>query len=247
MTRVFTNGQRGLIVNMIKYSDFSYFDAFDDGDIQTIVNTINCVGVMGKGLALEFKIRYPDMYADYVSKWESKKLKVGKPYVFKTATKWILNFPTKNHWRFPSKIEFIEDGLNDFAKSYAVYGIKSIAFPKLGCSFGGLQWADVKKVMEKYLNPLKNIEVYVFLDKEASEKEKKILDVLNDENKEILKTNYGFSEKQSEALLTHINKHGTLTRVRDLLRVKGVGIKTYQRIVEKRKNLNSPEQLSFGF
>ena len=121
----------------------------------TIVNAVNCVGVMGKGIALEFKRRYPEMYDEYVDKCKAGEVKVGKPYVYNNADGMkILNFPTKDHWRSPSRLSYVIDGLNWFIKHYEEYEIKSIAFPTLGCGNGGLTWETVGTVMYNKLSDL---------------------------------------------------------------------------------------------
>ena len=128
----------------------------------TIVNTVNCVGVMGKGIALEFKKRYPDMYNDYVEKCNAGQIKPGTPFVYQNSdgTK-ILNFPTKDHWRSPSRLSYVIDGLDWFIENYESYGINSIAFPPLGCGNGGLTWNIVGPIMySKLCNLPINIEVY---------------------------------------------------------------------------------------
>ena len=128
----------------------------------TIVNTVNCVGVMGKGIALEFKKRYPEMFSDYVKKCNLGLVKTGLPYVFDNGDGMkILNFPTKDHWRMPSKLSFVIEGLDWFVENYERYGITSIAFPPLGCGNGGLSWEVIGPVMYQKLCrlPIK-IEVY---------------------------------------------------------------------------------------
>ncbi|MBX7044024.1 MAG: macro domain-containing protein [Ignavibacteria bacterium] len=138
-----------------------------DGDIfeskmQTLVNTVNCYGVMSKGIALEFKKRFPDMFKVYVRQCKERQLRPGVLYIYKKNIPWILNFPTKNHWRYPSKLEYIESGLEKFSLTYKKKGIKSIAFPKLGTLNGGLEWADVKLLMYKYLSPLDSLTVEIY-------------------------------------------------------------------------------------
>ncbi|MCD7761589.1 MAG: macro domain-containing protein [Lachnospiraceae bacterium] len=127
-----------------------------------LVNTVNCVGVMGKGIALEFKKRYPDMFMDYVLKCECGQVKPGAPYVYQNADGTIIiNFPTKDHWRSPSRLSYVEDGLNWFADNYEKYHIESIAFPPLGCGNGGLTWDMVGPVMYQKLSALPiRIEIY---------------------------------------------------------------------------------------
>lgn len=130
---------------------------------QVQVNTVNTVGVMGKGIALQFKNKYPDMFKAYQNVCERHLLDVGKLYLWKCSEKWVLMFPTKKHWRNPSKIEYIESGLKKFVDNYERLGIESIAFPKLGCGNGNLDWEVVRPIMEKYLKRLP-ITVYIYVD-----------------------------------------------------------------------------------
>ena len=130
---------------------------------QTIVNTVNCVRVMGKGLALEFRYRYPEMFNDYVKKCKANLIKTGELTIWKQSTPWIINFPTKNHWKNPSKIEYITDGLDFFANNYKRWDITSVAFPRLGTTNGKLEWPIVRKVMYESLKNLDlNIEIYEY-------------------------------------------------------------------------------------
>lgn len=129
---------------------------------QVLVNTVNTVGVMGKGVALEFKKQYPLMFKKYQELCEAKRLNVGDLALYRAPNKWILLFPTKIHWRNPSKIEYIEKGLKCFVNGWDKYNIESIAFPKLGCGNGGLDWEIVKRLMEKYLKPLP-IKIYIYI------------------------------------------------------------------------------------
>lgn len=123
-------------------------------DAQVIVNPVNCRGVMGAGLALAFKQRYPEMFATYVHECQSGQLRIGQPALYRSSQPWILNFPTKDHWRAPSKLEYIEQGLQFFAANYQQLGIHSIAFPKLGAGHGKLSWDEVGPLMAHYLVPL---------------------------------------------------------------------------------------------
>jgi O-acetyl-ADP-ribose deacetylase (regulator of RNase III) len=131
-----------------------------DSPAQTLVNTVNIVGVMGKGIALQFKERYPDMFKAYKKLCDNHALDIGKLHLWRATDHWILNFPTKTTWRQPSKIEYIEAGLEVFQRSYRQMGISSISFPPLGCGNGNLAWDDVKPVMEHYLSKL-DIAVYI--------------------------------------------------------------------------------------
>lgn len=127
---------------------------------QTLVNTVNCVGVMGKGIALEFKKREPEMFDAYRRICEKKLLSPGKLWLWRGKAHLTLNFPTKHHWRNPSKLEWIEAGLRKFVDNYKSLGIFEISFPRLGCGNGGLDWEDVRPVMERYLAPLP-IQIYI--------------------------------------------------------------------------------------
>jgi O-acetyl-ADP-ribose deacetylase (regulator of RNase III) len=118
---------------------------------QTIVNTVNCVGVMGKGIAYEFRLRYPEMFTKYKSLCENQQFDIGMLWIYKSADKWVLNFPTKYHWKNPSKQEYIIQGLEKFVGSYAQKGIESIAFPLLGASNGGLSESVSISIMCEYL------------------------------------------------------------------------------------------------
>lgn len=131
-----------------------------ESSAQTLVNTVNTVGVMGKGLAREFRDRYPTMFHAYKEICDQGLLTPGRLWLWKDAGAWVLNFPTKKHWKNPSKIEWIEAGLERFVAGFEELGIREISFPRLGCGNGGLDWTDVKPVMEHYLSPLK-IPVYI--------------------------------------------------------------------------------------
>jgi len=137
-----------------------------DGNIfespaQTLVNTVNTAGAMGKGLAKEFKRLFPDMFTEYQRLCESGSLDIGKLWLYPTKNKSVLNFPTKRHWRQPSKLEFIDLGLRTFVSVYDQARVTSIAFPQLGCGNGELDWAEVKPLMEMYLKSLP-IDAYIY-------------------------------------------------------------------------------------
>ena len=143
---------------MIRYIEGDIFKS----PAQVIVNTVNTVGVMGKGIALEFKKRYPDMFQAYRDICDRRKLKTGTLMLYYEPDHWVLLFPTKENWRNPSRMEYIEAGLAKFCRTYAEKGITSVAFPKLGCGNGELNWSDVQPVMEKYLKDLP-IDIYIYL------------------------------------------------------------------------------------
>ncbi|MBI9031217.1 macro domain-containing protein [bacterium] len=136
-----------------------------DSKMQTLVNTVNCAGVMGKGIAKEFKRRYPDMFEEYKNLCEAKEIKLGQLTIYDAKDIFsynkILNFPTKDHWKSPSKLTDIVTGLDYFIENYQKWNITSIAFPPLGCGNGGLKWSYVGKIMYQKLYTLPiDIEIY---------------------------------------------------------------------------------------
>jgi O-acetyl-ADP-ribose deacetylase (regulator of RNase III) len=128
---------------------------------QAIVNTVNCVGVMGAGIAYECRLRYPAMYERYVELCRDKKLNIGMLWIYKSEEKWIINFPTKYHWRYESKTEYLEKGLQKFIETYKEKGITSVAFPLLGASNGGIPEDVSLKIMKKYLEKC-DIDIHIY-------------------------------------------------------------------------------------
>jgi O-acetyl-ADP-ribose deacetylase (regulator of RNase III)/uncharacterized protein YwgA len=129
---------------------------------QTLVNTVNCVGVMGKGVAFEFKKRYPQMFEDYASRCEHEEVRLGRPYLYRdpSGTR-IVNFPTKSHWRAASRLADIERGLDYFVAHVKEWKITSVVFPPLGCGNGGLEWTEVGPLLYAKLHNL-GIEIEVY-------------------------------------------------------------------------------------
>ena len=122
---------------------------------QTLVNTVNCVGVMGKGIALEFKKRFPEMFEDYAKRCRKGEVKLGRPYLYRSSSgSWILNFPTKDHWRSVTRLKDIISGLEFLAQHYKEWDIKSLAVPPLGCGHGQLEWRIVGPTLYRYLERL---------------------------------------------------------------------------------------------
>lgn len=143
-------------------------DMFDE-PAEAIVNTVNCVGVMGKGVALEFKRRWPDNFRAYKRLCDTGKMSPGKMFIFqigdllqKADRQFLINFPTKQHWKAKSKIEYVEHGLEDFVHQVRDLGIKSVAMPPLGCGNGGLDWNDVRPLIEEKLSSLPDVKFIVF-------------------------------------------------------------------------------------
>lgn len=146
-------------------------DLLKQQDVDAIVNTVNCVGVMGKGIALQFKKKWPDNFKAYASACKNKEVKLGHMFTFELGAlatpRYIVNFPTKDHWRSSSKIEDIESGLQSLVQHIQQFDIRSIAIPPLGCGLGGLPWPDVKALIVKYLGELDYLEVRLFEPNDA--------------------------------------------------------------------------------
>ncbi len=147
---------------MIHYTQGNLLEA----KVDALVNTVNTVGVMGKGIALMFKERFPDNFRRYAIACKNGQIDVGKMFVTEPAEldgpKWIINFPTKRQWRAPSKLEWIIDGLKDLRSFVTEHGVSSIAIPPLGAGNGGLDWAEVRAEIEKAFGDIRDVDVQVY-------------------------------------------------------------------------------------
>lgn len=123
-------------------------------NMHALVNTVNTVGIMGKGVALAFKKRYPDMYLDYVKRCDRGEVRLGEPYVYRASDHVIVNFPTKQHWRSVSRLSDIEAGLDYLERHCKEWHIKSLAVPPLGCGNGQLEWRIVGPILLRHLKRL---------------------------------------------------------------------------------------------
>ena len=135
-------------------------------DAEALVNTVNCVGVMGRGIALQFKKAFPANFRVYAKACRRGEVRPGRMFVFETGTltnpRFIINFPSKRHWRGNSRIEDIEAGLKDLATVIRQRDIRSIAVPPLGAGLGGLEWSDVRPRIEAALHGFNDLQVVVF-------------------------------------------------------------------------------------
>lgn len=147
---------------MIQYTKGNLLHA----NVEALVNAVNTVGVMGKGIALQFKETFPENFKAYKKACDEKLLETGHnlivPVSGENSVKWIINFPTKQHWRNPSKMEYITTGLDDLVKVMEEYNIQSVALPALGCGLGGLDWEQVKSVIEEKLGHLHQVEIVIY-------------------------------------------------------------------------------------
>lgn len=195
---------------------------------EALVNTVNCVGFMGGGIALEYKLRYPEMFEDYAEKCKRKQIQTGKVDYYKYPDGvTIVNFPTKYHFKYPSQLSWIRQGLADFLLTYKQQGFSSVAFPKLGCGKGNLDWNEVKPVMEKMLGQV-DIDVYICLDEvpAAQGVEKQMLDAFEamtvDDISQVIKLN----AKQKSAL----ENSRPYRRFYEIALTGSIGKTTYERL-----------------
>lgn len=140
-------------------------------DAQALVNTVNCVGVMGKGIALQFKQAFPENFKAYEKACRKEEITLGKVFTYQTGSminpKYIINFPTKKHWRCKSKLADIQSGLQSLVEEVHRLGITSIAIPPLGCGYGGLKWSQVHPIIESAFSKLSEVDVFLFEPKGA--------------------------------------------------------------------------------
>ncbi len=159
---------------MIEYKQGDIFEE----DVEAIVNTVNCVGVMGRGLALQFKNRFPKNFRAYEQACKREEVLPGRMFIYETESltnpKYIINFPSKRHWRGASRMEDIEAGLTDLGKVIREKHITSIALPPVGCGLGGLDWNKVRAKIEEVLNRLVHVKIIVYEPGDAPNADKMV-------------------------------------------------------------------------
>jgi O-acetyl-ADP-ribose deacetylase (regulator of RNase III) len=140
--------------------------------VEALVNTVNEIGVMGKGIALMFRNTFPDNAREYEDAAKAGKVRVGQVLVTKNTAllgpRWIIHFPTKKHWRSPSQFAWIRDGLKDLVRVVRKHGIQSIALPPLGCGNGGLEWSKVRQQIEVTAAAIPEVDFLVFAPMDSS-------------------------------------------------------------------------------
>lgn len=195
----------------------------------TIVNTVNCVGVMGAGIAYEFKLRFPEMFEKYKSFCDNGLIDIGNLWIYKLTKndnemyEYILNFPTKKNWKYPSKVEYLEKGLEKFVDTYKEKGIISIAFPLLGASKGGIEEDVSITIMKKYLERVDiDVEIWKF-DPNAKD------DLYEEFKEKFLRLDETLIKEQSKLRVDLIRKiksallRDDIYSMSGLLRVNGIG------------------------
>jgi len=199
---------------------------------QTLVNTINTVGVMGAGVALGFRLRYPDMYKRYKELCKNKLIQIGKLWIFKAPDRWILNFPTKENWKDESKIEYLEKGLQKFINTYKEKNITSIAFPILGSSHGKIPEEVSFNVMMKYLKQIDiPIEIYK-LDLNVPDDVFFLLKTkLEDLSFKEIISKTGIQKQYMKILFDNLN-NDKIRNIASLSEVDGIGVKTLEKVFD---------------
>ena len=199
-------------------------------DCQTLVNTVNCVGVMGAGIALECRLRYPEMHDKYIQLCAENKINIGILWIYKSIDKWILNFPTKRDWKYPSKKEYLCAGLEKFLNTYQEKGIQSIAFSLLGADKGGIPQEESLNIMTSYLIKADlEIEIYRY-DATAED------DLYKDTKKWLLSQDIDHICIATKLRKNYVVKvidaiqSANIVQLNQLARVNGIGIKTLEKI-----------------
>lgn len=213
---------------------------------QTIVNTVNCVGVMGKGIALVFKLRYPSMFEIYQNYCRQHLISIGKLWIYKGDPKdpWVLNFPTKTHWKLPSEYEYIEKGLQKFVETYKEKGITSIAFPLLGANNGGLDKNKVMEIMIHYLSQCDiPVEIYQYDPSAPDDLFEGFKDKWNSIPNEVKEKQIGIrTQKQIDTIDKAVNEDHVKSMIA-LIEYKGIGLVTMQKCFRMVMNYHSDPSL----
>ncbi len=200
---------------------------------QTLVNTVNCQGFMGAGIALEFKFRHPNMFRRYVDLCNNRQLDIGKLWLYKPNPphdvidhRWVLNFPTKRHWRLPSKRKYLEEGLANFVRTYRERGIRSVAFPLLGAANGRFDEDESEEIMQRYLTQCDiPVEIYRF-DPDADD------DLYEQVREWLLETAPETSAQIPRTVIDAIREHDDIKLISHLTCVKGIGSRSIEKLMQ---------------
>ena len=216
-------------LNIIKGNIFT-------SNCQTIVNTINCVGAMGAGIALEYRLRYPDMYDKYTKLCDENRINIGMLWIYKTPGRWILSFPTKRHWKYPSKLTYLDAGLKKFVATYKDKGIQSIAFPLLGADKGGIPQEDSLEIMKSYLEGLDiPVEIYKYVPEAEDDLYKKVRTYLLSQDVGYISKSTGLRKDYVVNLLNAMQSND-IHQLNQLGKVQGIGVKTLEKVFHFARN-----------
>jgi O-acetyl-ADP-ribose deacetylase (regulator of RNase III) len=214
---------------------------------QTIVNTINCVGVMGAGIAYEFKLRNRDMFEKYVELCQKKQIDIGKLWIYKNGDKKILNFPTKYDWKYPTKEIYLHKGLKKFVDTYKQRGIDSIAFPLLGASKGGLSEEKSLDIMRHYLSQCDiDIEIWHFDPMAKDDLFDEFVTILRKCDLKFLSENTSIKPNILKKIVES-TKLDNINSISSLLSVKGVGEVSIEKLFDYIMKKDKPIQQSWTF
>ncbi len=222
---------------------------------QTIVNTVNCEGVMGAGIALESRLRFPEMFEKYKEICAKGLLRPGLLWLYQDASRWILNFPTKDSWKQPSREEYLHEGLKKFCDTYSEKKIQSIAFPLLGASLGGINPERALQIMEYYLTPLAlDIEIYHYDPAASDDIFCEIKEILlgSEKNLEELSRITKIQARFLGIMIEGLKNNPKICQVNQLLRIKGVGVGTLEKLfafyrTQLKNTVIESQQTTFEF
>lgn len=197
---------------------------------QTLVNTVNCVGVMGAGIALECRLRWPDMHTRYVELCTQGKIRPGLLWIHKATDRWILNFPTKEHWRLPSRERYLHLGLQKLAATWSERGITSIALPLLGADKGGMDPECSLALMQEYLSDLPiPVEIYRYDPTAPDDLYLQLCDWMRASDGSAIALQTGIRQSTLDRVLTAMRRPD-IRQVNQLSQVDGVGIRTLEKL-----------------
>lgn len=203
---------------------------------QTIVNTINCVGVMGAGIAYEFRLREPEMFEKYQLLCAQKQIDIGVLWIYRTSKQNILNFPTKYNWKFPSKKEYLHKGLQKFLDTYKQKNITSIAFPLLGADKGGIDSKESLSIMTHYLSQCDiPVEIWHFNPMAQDDLYQSFKSIFQEIDDVTIKTDTKIRIDIVKKIRAALDD-STINSLSGLLRVKGVGDKTLEKLFDYISN-----------
>jgi len=205
-------------------------------ECQTLVNTVNCEGVMGAGIALEFKLRLPEMFEQYVAHCANGRIEIGKSWVYRPPPssyerRWVLNFPTKFRWKNPSKVEYLEVGLANFVATYEDQGITSAAFPLLGATHGRLGENVVSRLMIDRLDACDiPIEIYSYDPTASDDRFYQLKTALASQTDAELADGMGLSISDVARIRDEIKNNPAVRSIMRLSSIKGIGQRTIKKL-----------------
>jgi len=212
-------------------------------ECQTLVNTVNCVGVMGAGIAYEFRLRHPNMYTKYQELCKEKHIAIGKLWLYRTDTISILNFPTKEDWKYPSRKEFLHKGLQKFVQTYQDKGITSIAFPLLGADKGGIAPSESLAIMTQHLEKCSiPVEIWSFDPSAKDDLYEQFKTTFMSKEDEMLKKESGIQINLIKKVRSAMAEP-SINSLSGVLRIKGVGEATLEKLFHYIMHYKSPPTL----